>query len=98
MSVFSCAFRKHHPVYCSFVPSHVLEILATREAEESTESGPNQQTLVVTRQLVAERQRQRLSVEAIPQLTGPQPGQTDRAIRRPKSMEPRRLVRYAHPR
>jgi Zn-dependent metalloprotease len=36
--------------------------------------------MVVTRQLAAERQRQRLSVEAISTLTAPQPGQTDRAI------------------
>jgi Zn-dependent metalloprotease len=80
MHVPSCAYWGYHPACCSFVPPHILETLAAREAEESTEPGPNQQTAVVTRQLVAERQRQRLAVEAIPTLTAPQPGQTDRAI------------------
>jgi len=80
MAVPSCAYRVPHPVCCSFIPPHILEILATREAEESTEPGPNQRTAVVTRQLLAERQLQRLSLEAIPQLTAPQPGQTDRVI------------------
>ncbi|MGH3480325.1 MAG: M4 family metallopeptidase, partial [Nocardioidaceae bacterium] len=37
-------------------------------------------TAVVTRQLAAGRQRERLSLEAIPALTSPQPGQADRAI------------------
>lgn len=65
---------------CSFVPVHILDLLASREAEESTEPGPNQMTAVITRQLGAGRQRERLSLEAIPALTSPQPGQADRAI------------------
>jgi len=73
----------HHPTCCSFVPPHILDSLATRDAEESAEPGPSQRTAVVTRQLAAERQRNRLASSALPglaRLTPPTAGDTDRAI------------------
>ena len=57
--------HKHHPTCCSFVPPHILDALAARDAEESREQGPSQRTAIVTRQLVAERQRNRLSTSTL---------------------------------
>ena len=73
----------HHPVCCSFVPPHILEVLAKRDAQESAEPGPSQRTATVTRQLSAERQRNRLAHDAVPALAGLAPvgaGQTTRVI------------------
>jgi Zn-dependent metalloprotease len=55
----------HHPTCCSFVPPHILDALAARDAEESREQGPSQRTAIVTRQLAAERQRNRLSTSTL---------------------------------
>jgi Zn-dependent metalloprotease len=65
MHVHPHARGSHHPALCSFVPPHILEALAARDAQESAEPGPSQRTAVVTRQLVAERQRNRLASVAI---------------------------------
>jgi Zn-dependent metalloprotease len=73
------AGHPQHPVCCSFVPPHILEALASREAQESAEPGPSQRTSVVTRQLTAERQRNRLAEGAIGRLaavTAPTAGRT----------------------
>jgi Zn-dependent metalloprotease len=80
MHVHPSACGTHHPVCCSFVPPHILDALAARDAQESAEPGPNQRTAFVTRQLGAERQRNRLSTTLIESLTPPTPGDTDRAI------------------
>jgi Zn-dependent metalloprotease len=71
----------HHAVCCSFVPPHVLDALAARDAQESAEPGPNQRTAMVTRELVAARQRNRLPAGGrLMGITPPTPGDTDRAI------------------
>jgi Zn-dependent metalloprotease len=73
----------HHPTMCSFVPPHILDALAARDAQESAEPGLHQRTAIVTRQLAAERQRNRLAQDAIPTLAGitvPTSGKTQRAI------------------
>jgi Zn-dependent metalloprotease len=75
--------RSHHPVCCSFVPPHLLDVLAGREAQDSAEPGASQRTAVITRQLVAERQRNRLGQGQLPMLariTPPTPGETDRVV------------------
>jgi Zn-dependent metalloprotease len=72
-----------HPTMCSFVPPHILDNLAARDAEESAEPGHHQRTAVITRQLAAERQRNRLAQEALPTLVGlttPTKGKAQRAI------------------
>lgn len=55
------ATRRDSWACCSFVPPHILDALAARDAEESAEPGPSQRTAIVTRQLAAERQRNRLN-------------------------------------
>ena len=73
----------HHPAMCSFVPPHILDALAARDAQESAEPGHHQRTALITRQLAAERQRNRLSADALPALAGlttPTTGKTQRAI------------------
>src|SRR6266511_4993975 len=70
----------HHPVRCSFVPPHILDALAAREAQESADPGPNQRTALVTHQLRAQRVSTRLAEATLAALTPPAPGETDRAI------------------
>ena len=87
----------HHPACCSFVPPHVLDALAARDAQESAEPGPDQRTALVTRELVAARQRNRLPAEGgLMAITPPTAGDTDRAIYDDQNtME---LRRHARPR
>ena len=85
MHVHRHASGSHHPALCSFVPPHILEALAARDAQESAEPGPSQRTAVVTRQLVAERQRNRLATVAVAPLAAaaaaaPAAGQANREI------------------
>jgi Zn-dependent metalloprotease len=70
----------HRPVCCSFVPPHVLDALASRDGQESAEPGPNQRTAMVTRELAAARQRNRLPAGGLLAITTPTPGKTQRAI------------------
>jgi Zn-dependent metalloprotease len=72
--------RHHHPVRCSFVPPHILDALAARDAQESAEPGPNQRTALVTNQLRAQRMSTRVAEATLAALTPPTPGDTDRAI------------------
>ncbi len=76
------ATRRDSWACCSFVPPHILDALAARDAEESAEPGPSQRTAIVTRQLAAERQRNRLSTAggALATLMPAVPGKTDREI------------------
>ena len=72
--------RGEHATCCSFVPPHIIDTLARQEGMNSTEPGTNQRTALITRQLAAQRQRNRLAPTSIARLTAPQPGDTDRIV------------------
>ena len=73
--------RVLHPCRCTFVPPHVTDHLARREAMESTTPGSAQQTAYASAQLRATRDMRRAEETALVQgLTPPAPGEADRVI------------------
>jgi Zn-dependent metalloprotease len=73
--------RGRHPCRCSFVPPPVTDHIARREAMDSAEPGPAQQTAVVSAQLRQLREARRSQEEAIVLgLTSPTPGDADRMV------------------